>query len=304
MPATTLSHGPLEVTFLPELGMVSSSLRHRGEELLELRGGPDAYAERGSSFGIPLLHPYANRLSEWSYPGPDGTVTLDPHSPVLHTDADTGLPSHGLLAASPLWYVTSRGPAHLTATLDFAEDPRLLAAFPYPHKLTYAATLTEAALAIALTVTPTGDRPVPISFGFHPYLRLPGAQRADWELTLPVARRVLVDHSLPTGAHEPVAPGALDGPLADRSFDDCFDRLGTAGGLAGPPAFSVAAAGRRITVTFTAGYPVAQLYAPPGSEFICIEPMTAPIDALRSGEGLRHAAPGEPFTAEFSITVQ
>jgi galactose mutarotase-like enzyme len=284
--------------------MVASSLRHRGEELLELRGGPDAYAERGSSFGIPLLHPYANRLSEWSYPTPGGTVALDPHSPVLHADADTGLPIHGLLAASPLWYVTSTGPAELIATLDFAEDPRLLAAFPFPHRLTYTATLTDDTLTIALTVTPTGDRAVPISFGFHPYLTLPGAGRATWELTLPVARRMLVEHSLPTSAHDEVAPGALDGPLAARSFDDCFDRLGTAGGLPGPPAIEVVVPGRRITVTFTAGYPVAQVYAPPGSDFICIEPMTAPIDALRSGDGLRQAMPGVPFTAEFSITVE
>ncbi len=300
----TLRSGPLEVTFLPELGMVACSLTHHGEELLELRGGPDAYAEHGSSFGIPLLYPWANRLSEWSYPAPHGKVTLDPHSPVVHTDADTGLPSHGLLAASPLWYVTSSSPTTLLSTLDFSEDPRLLAAFPFPHRLAYAAALTDDTLTIALTVTPTGEEPVPISFGFHPYLRLPGADRAGWELTLPVTRRVLVEHSLPTGEHEPIAPGALDGPLAGRSFDDCFDGLSTAGGLAGPPAFSVAGAGRRITVTFTDGYPVAQVYAPPGSNFVCLEPMTAPLDALRSGEGLRHAMPGVPFTAEFSITVQ
>jgi galactose mutarotase-like enzyme len=230
-------------------------------------------------------------------------IDLDPASPVVHTDAETGLPSHGLLAASPLWYVTSTGPTHLTATLDFAEDPRLLAAFPFPHRLTYTATVTDDTLTIALTVTPTGERPVPISFGFHPYFKLP-ADRASWELTLPVLRRLVLDHQIPTGEHEELAPGALDGPLGDRGFDDCFDRLGTAGGLPGPPAFQIAAAGRRITVTFTDGYPVAQVYSPPGAQFICLEPMTAPIDALRSGDGLRHAMPGVPFTAEFAITVE
>ena len=38
------------------------SLTHRGEELLGQRGGLPAYRERGATFGIPLLHPWANRL--------------------------------------------------------------------------------------------------------------------------------------------------------------------------------------------------------------------------------------------------
>ena len=47
---------------MPDVGMVGRSLRHRGEEMLGQRGGLEAYAARGSSFGLPLLHPWANRL--------------------------------------------------------------------------------------------------------------------------------------------------------------------------------------------------------------------------------------------------
>jgi galactose mutarotase-like enzyme len=60
---------------------------------------------------------------------------------------------------------------------------------------------------------------------------------------------------------------------------------------------------RRIEVEFVSGYAVAQVYAPPESAFICFEPMTAPVDGLRSGVGLRWAEPGAPFTAEFAVTV-
>ena len=61
--------------------------------------------------------------------------------------------------------------------------------------------------------------------------------------------------------------------------------------------------GRRITVTFLEGYPFAQVYAPPGQDLICFEPMTAPGNALISHDGLRLVPPGEPFTAAFRITV-
>ena len=52
----------LEAAFAPGVGMIGCSLRHRGEELLGQRGGLAKYAEAGSTFGIPLLHPWANRL--------------------------------------------------------------------------------------------------------------------------------------------------------------------------------------------------------------------------------------------------
>ena len=56
---------------------------------------------------------------------------------------------------------------------------------------------------------------------------------------------------------------------------------------------------------FKQGYPVAQVYAPPGpdDEYVCFEPMTAPVNALAAGEGLPAVPPGGSFRAEFSIRV-
>ncbi|EUA93300.1 putative aldose 1-epimerase [Mycobacterium ulcerans str. Harvey] len=50
----------------------------------------------------------------------------------------------------------------------------LLASFPYPHVLSLTARLAERVLTLRTTVTPTGDTAVPLCFGFHPYLQLPG----------------------------------------------------------------------------------------------------------------------------------
>jgi aldose 1-epimerase len=56
-------------------------------------------------------------------------------------------------------------------------------------------------------------------------------------------------------------------------------------------------------VRFRSGYPYAQVFSPPGGRFICFEPMTAPVDALRSGEGVRLVAPGRSFAAEWQLEV-
>jgi aldose 1-epimerase len=55
-------------------------------------------------------------------------------------------------------------------------------------------------------------------------------------------------------------------------------------------------------LTFDDGYPYAQLYATSRGQFVAIEPMTAPIDALRRGTTPR-CNPGQRFTASFTMAV-
>ena len=289
----------LEATFVPALGMVGCSLRHEGEELLHQGAGPAAYASAGSTFALPFLHPWANRVSDWAFALGARRVTLEPESPFVHRDAATGTAIHGLLAASPHWRVTDTGPAMLSAELDFGAVPEYMAAFPLPHVVTYTATVTGTTLKVATSVRAKGEVAVPISFGFHPYLTLPGSDRRDWRLELPVASRAVLDERmLPTGERVELAAGELDGPLGQRTFDTSFPEL-----HGEQPAFVAADNRRRLTLTHISNYPVAQVYAPAGSQFICFEPMTAPVNALISGDGLRWVQPGERFDAAFTITV-
>jgi aldose 1-epimerase len=271
--------GQVSSTFLPVSGMICRSLTHDGEELLAQRGGLAAYEARGSTFAIPILYPWANRLSGWEYSFAGRHVELDPDSPISHKD-EHGMPSHGVLAAARDWILTDVTDHTLEARLDFGADPLRAAAFPFPHTLVYSAAVSDTGLAIALEVEAGSDGPVPIAFGFHPYLTLPGSPRESWTVTLPVG------------------DGGLDGPLDHRDFDDGFDEL-----LGDPPIFAVEDERRRVSVTFADGYRVAQVYSPEGSDFIAFEPMTAPVDALRSGTGLGSVAAGESFTAVFTIQI-
>jgi galactose mutarotase-like enzyme len=290
----------VEAKFAPGVGMIGCSLRHAGEELLAQRGGLTEYAESGSTMGIPLLHPWANRLHGLEYEVEGVSVQLDPDRSPVRLDPN-GLPIHGLVTASPYWEVTGAeadaDAATLSARLPFADHPELLAGFPFPHELLVDVRLAGEVLSLRTTLRPTGDVAVPVAFGYHPYLRLPGLPREAWEVTLPVrAHAELDDRGIPTGATSDVS--VPPGPLGDRVYDDLFPRLDD------EPVFALAGAGRRLEVRFEAGYPVAQVYAPAGEEFICFEPMTAPTDALaRGGPDLPLVQPGGEFTARFSIAV-
>jgi aldose 1-epimerase len=99
----TLAAGALEATFVPSLGMVGASLRHAGEELLDRRTGLRAYRDMGTVMGMPLLHPWANRLARDELILNGHRVRV-PGPPSAWRD-DHGLPIHGLLGAHPGWSV-------------------------------------------------------------------------------------------------------------------------------------------------------------------------------------------------------
>jgi aldose 1-epimerase len=274
--------GELEATFDESAGMLGSSLRHRGEELLH----PE---------GIPFLYPWANRLAGFDYSVLGTDVVLDRDSPILRFDQN-GLPIHGLLMGWPNWVIERADDATLSASLDFGAFEDLLRAFPFGHSLQLLVRAGDDELWIETKVSADRGTAVPVSFGYHPYFQLPGLPREQWQIELPVREHLLLDdHMIPTGEREPA--GDLDGPLGDRTFDDAY------AGVDHDRPFALTGAGRRIAVRFDEHFPFAQVYSPEGAEFICYEPMTAPTNALRSGDHLPIVEPGNTFTATWTISV-
>jgi aldose 1-epimerase len=291
----------LRASFAPAAGMIGCSLHHGGDELVDMGGGLAEYARTGAATGIPFLHPWANRLAGFDYSFGGRNVELGPRSRLMLQDPN-GLPIHGLLGACPHWRVRDTGAgsdgAALSAELDFGAHEELMAGFPFAHLVRIDVSLSGNALTVRTTVTPTGDSPVPVSFGFHPYLRLPDVPREQWEIEFPVGRRLVLDERMiPTGASEPVRYARA--PLGDRVFDDGFADVDP------DKPFVLAAAGRELRIPFPSGYPYAQVYAPAGSQFICFEPMTAPTNALRGGgENLPVVTAPDSYEAVFEISVK
>jgi aldose 1-epimerase len=289
-PAVELTVGELSVVFTPDLGMTGVSLHYRGAEHLALPGGLAAL-RGGRTTGMPLLAPWANRLSERRYRACGTSVDLDG---LALTVDDNGLPIHGLLVGQPGWsidHLSTRGEtARLRAMID-VDSP----AFPFAHRIEVTAIAREQEVQMDTKIVPTGPRPVPLAFGWHPYLRLPGGRRSGWRLRLPARRHLaLDDRAIPTG--ESTHEAAEVAPISRRIFDDGYAlgrerRLGLAND-----------AGCSVELRCGAGYPFAQVWVPRREPFAALEPMTAPTNAL-----VDHAAPvvpcGEAFTASFTLTL-
>jgi aldose 1-epimerase len=289
-----LTAGGLQATFWPHAGMVCVSLRHHGIELLRRVEDLEAARIKGSTVGIPILYPWANRLSSLQYNAAGRAVSLDPASSLLHFD-DHKLPMHGATWSQLHWEVISETSDTLVARLPWLSRA-LLDIFPFPHDVEMHVHLRPDALDIKTTVKAGSGSPVPLSFGFHPYFGLPGIPRSQWRLRAPAMRELALDARGIPGDTEIPRP-ALDGLLGNIGYDNCF-------ALSQQQAsFSISGAGYTITIEFQSGFRYAQIFAPKDKEFIAIEPMTAATNALVSGQGLQIVQAGEQFAASFRIAV-
>ena len=217
-PAITLRAGELAATFVPDVGMTGVSLRYRGREHLALPGGLDALRagpHRGvapaRAMGQParvasLPRRGRRRRPSWSAPGHRRQRTAHPR------------PARGQarLARRP----TDR------ARCDSRGSPRRSTstrrAFPFPHRIELAITARDGTLAIDTTIVPTGRRRVPVAFGWHPYLKVPGTPRSRWRLqparAHPLGARPTRD------PHRRVRHRAARGSTdRRRTFDDLYE---------------------------------------------------------------------------------
>jgi galactose mutarotase-like enzyme len=123
---------------------------------------------------------------------------------------------------------------------------------------------------------------------------MPDADRSDWVLELPEREAVELDRSmLPTvGRRAEPAEAAV---LGDRTFDHAY-------ALGGDRVLGLSVGDHTTRVVFGHGYPFAQVYVPGSFDAVALEPMTAPIDALRTGEHPQ-VTPGGAFSATFRVEL-
>jgi aldose 1-epimerase len=259
--------------------------------------------------GIPFLGPWANRVADGAIMANGKKWPLNEGSGTLRLDAN-GLAIHGMLWASPLWKVFEKGhdvdSAWVTSRLEFWKHPDLMTNWPFAHRYEMTHRLTKGVLEVSTAVTNLSADPMPVAVGFHPYFNLPGIARDESVAHIPVRSHVETDSRLvATGELKPVDFADVM-PLKDHRFDDGFTDLMP--GPDGRTIFYVEGGGKKIEVTYGPKYKVAVIFAPPGQNYICFEPMAAVtngINLFADGKypGLQWISTGETWSESFWVAA-
>ncbi|HEX8127940.1 MAG TPA: aldose 1-epimerase [Pyrinomonadaceae bacterium] len=255
----------------PALGNNCFAFRTR-EHVLEPIPFSD-FRGRPTSYGIPILFPFPNRIRDgrFSFQGEHYTVNPPRHGFVR--DKAWRVEAHGASAEAGAW---------LTAVFDAAAYPEeILSQFPFPFRLQVTHRLRDARLEIETSAENRGTRDMPAGYGIHPYFRRPSAGT----LTVPARHRLELADSLPTGQLLDATKDydlrrAAD--LDTLNLDDIYtsveaDDAGRARCVLADHENKL-----KTIVEFPCEqFPYVVVYTPPAPrQAICVEPNSCPTDAF------------------------
>jgi len=252
-----------------------------------------------SACGITLV-PWPNRVA-------DGRWELDGEVQQLDlTEPSKGNASHGLLR-----WTAYRVVEHHPHAVTQAATVHPQHGWPFQLDVTVRHELVDDGMTVTHTVTNVGSGRAPWALGSHPFLRVGDHDVADLTVTLDAATRYVTDErSIPTGT-EPVDGTAYDlrhGPrVGDLDLDTAYRDV--AADAEGVRRTTVRAPdGSGVELWQDASYPHVQVFTPrtfPRDGVLGLalaaEPMTAPANALATGDGLRWLDEGETATAVWGV---
>jgi len=292
----TLTQGNLEATLMPEAGGCVARFAASYESGVQqmLRPLPPGIAAPGPlDMACYPLVPFSGRITNGRFSFADRQVQLPPD----HICAPHAIHGRGWQTA---WEVAEAHPAR--ARLRFhhdGHDPHWT--WPWSFEAEQHFMLDEAGLAVTMRLTNRAGEAMPAGLGLHPFFEA----RATARLAAHLPRVWESDEDgIPTGLAATPKKWRFDPPQAmkDVEVDHCFS--GSDGHMRvdwDDRPFAL-----RIEAT---GAPHAIVFAPPGEDFFCAEPVSHAPDAVNRPEpesltGLVVLAPGEAMELSCRFVVE
>ncbi len=293
-----------EVSIVPSIGNNAYDMQVNGKPVLfSPYKSLTEFKEKPALLGVPLLSPWANRLDQDGFFANGKHYLLNPALGNYRYDPNHQ-PIHGLVSFASEWEVVrvhaDGNGAEATSRLEFWKYPAWMAQFPFAHTIEMTYRLAKGVLEVRTSILNHSTEPMPVSVAFHPYYQLTDAPRDEWRVHLAARSHYTLSGKLiPSGETKPIdLPDPVG--LAGRQLDDVF------GGVVEGEEFSVQGTTQKISIRFGPKYKVGVVYAPPGRNFICFEPMSGITNAFNLNQAglypeLQHIAPGAKWEESFWI---
>jgi galactose mutarotase-like enzyme len=254
-----LKSGNTHVAIAPHRGAIVTSFRVDERDLLYLDEATFNDHSKNVRGGIPILFPTPGKLENdrWSRTGRSGE-----------------LKQHGF-ARNADWQIDATSPSSAVLSMHSNDETRRAYPWDFAAQLTYRVAPRE--LRIEFEIKNESDAPMPFAFGLHPYFavldktsaRIPTrASRAFDNVTKTIVPFSDFDFTC----------DEVDLHLIDHDSTHAELQLGD---------------GARITIDTATEFVRWIVWTLAGKEYVCLEPWTAPGNALNSAEGLLVLEPQE-----------
>jgi galactose mutarotase-like enzyme len=260
----TLSHDGTSAAIAPQRGAIVTSFRVQDRELLYLDQATFDDRSKNVRGGIPLLFPSPGKLLDDRW---------------KHGQ----MKQHGF-ARNVAWTVAAQTESQATLLLGASEET--LRGFPWKFtaRLTY--TIAPSTLTLSFDIANEDSTPMPFAFGLHPYFVVHDKAHARIPTKATRAYDNVAKTIVPFGGFE-FTQREVDLHLVDHGSAAAMLDLGD------------------VTIAIDCSPELTRwvVWTLPGKDFICLEPWSAPGNALNTGEGLIVVPPGErhEMTVKFSV---
>lgn len=296
VPLIPLKAGPLAVTLAPDVGgsIAAFTIDHRSKPRDLLRPASATALAQRQPLGMasfPMI-PFCGRIAHASFSFGGDSFEL------ARNFGDSPHAIHGN-AWQRAWRVASQADDKAELVLDHDPSDRAKE-WPFRYAAAQTFALTPDALTITTEVVNRDGRPMPLSFGHHPYFPISPAARLaarvthfwDSDAAMLPSRRAPVPE-----AFDLAAGRALNG----LTLDTCFAGWSRTAELEWPDL------GLALTIEADAAFGHFVVYTPPERTYFCAEPQSAAPDAVNLAargnpeSGLIVLVPGETAGARVRL---
>jgi galactose mutarotase-like enzyme len=268
---------------VPERGGIITRWQVRGQDLLYLDSDRFANPSLSVRGGIPILFPICGNLPDNVYTHQGKTYTLKQHgfardlpwtvSDLSEKSASDRLPQDGI-------------------TLTLKSNNQTYAVYPFDFELTFTYRLQGNALLIQQRYTNRSSEPMPFSTGLHPYFVVSDAASEKNQLQFDIPATQLTNQIDQT--QHPFS-GQFD--FGQAEIDVVFRQVAR-------QETSVTHPGHRLTLSYDPIYTTLVFWTIKGKDYYCLEPWSAPRNALNSGEDLTWLKPGAMIETGVKLSVE
>jgi galactose mutarotase-like enzyme len=263
-----------QIEVVPERGAIITRWRVKEEEILYLDQERFAHPELSIRGGIPILFPICGNL-------PNNTYT--------YQNQTYQLKQHGFARDLPWEVIETNDNDCASITLALSSNEQTLMVYPFEFQILFTYQLKGNSLRILQTYSNQSEAIMPFASGLHPYFQVEDKNQLQFEIPGTFYQDQVSKETYPF-------TGKFD--FTQTEIDVAFTQIDKH-----HTAVADLTRKLKISINYSDCYSTLVFWAIKGKDYVCLEPWTAPRNALNTKEKLIWLEPGNSYESVVEMNL-